>query len=453
MKIDLYYIQKQLHFTSFAYPIVLDVLKIWAESIDWEARVYLSKESRVDFSTDADVVGISVYTATAPAAFRICRTLRREGKVVILGGPHFRGPDTYAEAAIHCDVIVNSICETAWKHLLQNIASGNIPPKNGNALYIVDIKNEFRYPTNFYESFHNQKWYHMSSVPTSLGCPYQCEFCSPYMPGRYVLRDIATIYNEVSRVRGKTLFLSDATFGLKKEFTISLMEKLAPLEKKILIETTPGRLNDRDILKAVALGGVKWIIIGIETLELKLKKHGSVDLSNGLPRLINRLHEYGILIQGNIICGMDCDGPESFQRISRFIEKTKLDAVMIDLLTPFPNTRLYRRLLKEDRIFDRNWDHYDYHHLVYKPLQMSVDQLINGFIELYSNLSRAGLILSESVRVWKDKGLHTESAIFMGYNLYNKRDAKKKKRALKKNLLHIKRNQKSELLSAYVTEM
>ena len=438
MKIDLYHINKHLHLTSFAYPIVLDALKTWAESIGWEARVFVCKESGVDLSSDADVVGISVYTVTAPAAFRLSQKLRRKGKVVILGGPHFRGQETYGEASVHCDVVVNSICENRWKNLLKSIENGEILSKKKRALYIVDNQREFRYPDNFYRTFYSQKWYHMSSVPTSLGCPYHCDFCSPYMQGDYILRNIETICNEVYHANGRTVFLSDATFGMNKPFTIELMKRLAPLEKKILVEMALARLDDDDIQDALAFGGVKWVVVGIETLALKLKKHGSVDLDDGVRRLIDRVHECGMLIQGNIICGMDCDGPESFERIYRFFDKSQLDTIMIGILTPYPNTRIYDLLQRQGRIFDKDWEHYDYHHLVYRPLRMSADQLINGFIDLYKSLSSARFILSEFVRIWRDRGLNIESAIFMGFNLFNRRDARKTETALKKNLMQMK---------------
>ena len=65
MKIDLYHLYRSFHFSKLAYPIALAVLKVWAESIGWQARVSICKESRVDLATDAAAVGISVYSQTA----------------------------------------------------------------------------------------------------------------------------------------------------------------------------------------------------------------------------------------------------------------------------------------------------------------------------------------------------------------------------------------------------
>ena len=138
MKIDLYHLYRNFHFSSFAYPIILNVLKSWAESVGCSVRISVCKESRVNLISDCDVVGFSVYTQTAPAVFRVSDELRNRGKIVILGGPHFRGSATTKEAALHCDVIVNSICEVQWKDLLNGIREGKIPGSRRKKIYIYD---------------------------------------------------------------------------------------------------------------------------------------------------------------------------------------------------------------------------------------------------------------------------------------------------------------------------
>jgi len=61
MKVDLYHLFRHFDFANFVYPITLSVLKVWAESIGHEVRVSVCKEKHVNLSTDADIVGISVY--------------------------------------------------------------------------------------------------------------------------------------------------------------------------------------------------------------------------------------------------------------------------------------------------------------------------------------------------------------------------------------------------------
>jgi len=433
MKIDLYQIYRRFHFTSFVYPIVLNVLKFWTESLDWEIRIFTCTEDQVNLSTDSDVVGISVYTQTARASYRVCDALRKKNKIVILGGPHFRGPATCEEAEPHCDVLVHSICEDQWETLLMDIAEGKILPGQDGTRYIVDEEKRFRYPDSFFESSRNLKWYQVPSIPTSLGCPYDCSFCSPYLQGKYILRDIETIQNEVSLVKGKVLFLCDASFGLNRAFTIELMKKLAPFEKKIGVETTLSRVHDAEILDAMALAGVKWIMVGIETPSMMLSKHGTVHPENNLRSVVDQIHDRGMFIQGNLICGLDSDGIESFDRMDRLCRNSNLDSIMVDILTPYPNTRLYHELKSQGRIFDTNWEHYDYRHVVYRPLRMTVDELIDGYLQLYESIADHKFSFKELLQVYKDNGINTESSVVVANKLYFKFDSKRKKKALRQN--------------------
>ena len=75
---------------------------------------------------------------------------------------------------------------------------------------------------------------------------HNCDFCAAYMQGQYHLRDIETVRNEVAYVPGKLILFSDASFGLNRNYTLELMDALAPLGKKIAVETTLARLRDPD---------------------------------------------------------------------------------------------------------------------------------------------------------------------------------------------------------------
>ncbi len=436
MKIDLYHLYRYFDYTRFVYPIVLDVLKVWAESIGYEVRVSVCKETEVNLSTDADIVAFSVYTQTARATYRLAEKLRHKGKIVILGGPHFRGPNRW-EAFPHCDVAVNSICEEQWKSLLQDIERGKILPNRKQALYIEDRKVRFRYPNNFYEAFEDQKWYQIPSVPTSIGCPYDCDFCSPYLQGEYILRDIETIYNEMADVKGKLIFICDATFGLNKKYTIELMKAIAPLRKQILVETTLVRLTDKDFLNAMAEGGVKWISVGIETLSTKLIKHGKVDSEESLKQVIDDVHERGMLVQGNFLFGLDCDGPESFERIYKYYKNSNLDLIIIGIVTPYPNTKQYRQLQREGRIIDMNWEHYDSRHVVFRPRQMTVDELIDGYTQLYRSITTTRFVYDKARQIYANSGITAHATAMIVYNIFEKFDATKKEKALRRNKAHI----------------
>lgn len=433
MKIDLYHLYRGFHFSKLTYPIALDVLRVWAENHGWEARVSICQEGKVDLDTDADVVGISVYTQTAPAAYRVAAQLRARGKVVMLGGPHFRGGSTHAEAARYCDVLAESLCEEQLRDLLDAVARGRLAPERSTPLSIADREGRFQYPENFYQSLRSRRWYQVPTIPTSVGCPYDCSFCAAYLQGQYRLRSVETVTSELAYAPGTLALLCDASFGLNKKYTLRLMDAVAPLGKKIGVETTLARLRDPELLEALARGGVKWLVVGIESLTTRLRKHGSSDVECSLREVLKRAHDLGMAMQGNFICGLDGDGPESFEAIFDFYRRSGLDGIMMGILTPYPNTALYRQLEREGRIFDRNWESYDCHHVVYQPKDMSVDQLIEGYIGLYREVRRQRSVARELLGgVWR-QGLGLETGVRVANNLYQKFDSLKKARRLREN--------------------
>jgi radical SAM superfamily enzyme YgiQ (UPF0313 family) len=429
VRIDIYHLYRHFEYSNFVHPIILDVLKVWAQTAGVDARVRVCREEEVDYATDAEAIGISVYTQTAPASYRVSERMRRLRKVVVLGGPHFRN-STCAEASSHCDVVVDTICEQQWTTLLKAIQAGRIVPGQSPAKVIRDRENHFKYPHNFYQTFKSQKWFQIPSIPTSIGCPYDCAFCSAYLQGRYKLRDIDTIYNELKACPRKVVFLCDATFGLNKKFTIQLMDRIAPLNKKILVETTIVRLRDQELVRALAKGGIKWVSIGIESLSMRLGKHGTSSLKGTLYELINDLHSNGILVQGNFICGLDGDGPEQFEAVFNFYRRSQLDLIIVDLLTPYPNTAQFDSLVAEGRILHTNWEEYDYRHVVYRPLKLSPEELIEGFTQLYRSITGASLLLHKAEQIYRRWGLRSESALLMVYNIFSRFDAIRKERLL-----------------------
>lgn len=430
MRIDLYHLYRQLHFTNFGFPHSLGTLATWAEEVGHELRVRICREKDVYLSTDADAVGISVYTQTAPAAFRLSRELRARGKIVVLGGPHFRGPDTYQEAARQCDAVVSSICREQWQSLLDKISSGRIRPGARPALFIADGESRFRYCEEWKGLSAHRRWYHLPTVPTSLGCPYNCSFCSPFMQGEYHPREVASVCREISRIDDRGIMICDATFGLNKAHTLRLMEAITPHKKKIIVETTAARLMDRDILRAMARGGVKWVIIGIESLAMNLKKHGAGNAVENILRAIGEARELDMVVQGNIICGLDSDGPESFEVIYDFYERSGLDLLMVGILTPYPNTQLYRDLLREKRIIDGNWEHYDGHHVVYRPRKMSTAELAEGYLQLYRSVSGLRAISRRTIGDILHRGLCLETFMPLAFRSYSWYDSHRKKRSL-----------------------
>ena len=431
MRIDLYHLERHTTIHNFvSYPI-LDTLKLWTEESGRRMEIRYGRESQIDLETDAEVIAFHVYTYTAPAAYRLADKLRAKGKVVILGGPHFQSPRTVQEGMQHAEVVVQSVCREGWETLLRKIDSGAVKPNTHSSLHITDPENAFRFPDNLHEAYGRMPRLRIPLVMASLGCPYSCEFCNPFSPGKLRTRDIDTVYREIDRTDAHYVGFCDATFGLNRPATIELMRKIAPLKRRVFVETTLSRLDNDDLLNAMAEGGVGWVAVGVESLSAPQKKHGRSspqERSRNIQRIIDKVTARGMLVQVNFICGLDDDDTSCFDRIYDFYTASTATAVYVDLMVPYPNSRLFERLEADGRILDYDWSRYDYRHLVYKPLRMTPEQLIDGFNALYKSLTGPRVLLSKTKETFDIIGSAGMPMIL--WNATNVYDAVKKRDSL-----------------------
>src|SRR5262249_28542109 len=77
---------------------------------------------RINYNTDARIVGITGYIIKTARVFEIADRFRAPGKMVVLGGP--RANRLPAECRAHCDVLSEGEAESTWPRFLRELAAG-----------------------------------------------------------------------------------------------------------------------------------------------------------------------------------------------------------------------------------------------------------------------------------------------------------------------------------------
>jgi len=142
------------------------------------------------------------------------------------------------------------------------------------------------------------------------------------------------------------------------------------------------------------------MFIGIETLDernLAAVEKGFNDRS-GYRESIAAIRAAGIGIVAGIIVGMDGDDVRVFERMLRFLARTRIDAVQVNIMTPLPGTPLFDMMDRQGRILDRDWSRYDFRHCVMRPARMTSRELQEGADWLYAEFYRPARILLRFVR-------------------------------------------------------
>src|SRR5262249_34545595 len=94
---------------------------------------------------------------------------------------------------------------------------------------------------------------------------------------------------------------------------------------------------------------------------------------------VRRIQDHGITVDGCFILGLDAHTPDIFQEVLDFALEVPLFDVQITVLTPFPGTPLYDRLLAEGRILQpERWDLCTLFDVNFRPSAMTPDELAQG---------------------------------------------------------------------------
>jgi radical SAM superfamily enzyme YgiQ (UPF0313 family) len=330
----------------------------------------------LDLNMDADLVGITAITGTSLRAYKIANELRAKGKKVVLGGVHTTLlPD---EAAGHADAIVIGYAEQSWPRLLRDFARGELQPRyhtpTGRVLSGVpkarrDLLRKDRYAT-------------VNSIEATRGCPHKCDFCvvPTAWSNTYAHRPIDEVIDELRTFEGKKALFIDLSPMEDVSYAKALYRAMIPLKMRWVGLSTTRIAEEPELLKLAAQSGCKGLLIGFESISQETLNgtHKNFHAAAGYGEVVKKLHDHGIGVQGCFVFGFDTDDTSVFERTVEFVDRSKIDLPRFAVVTPFPNTGLYRRLEAEGRLLHKNWALYDVEHVVIQPRQMSPERLQEG---------------------------------------------------------------------------
>ena len=332
----------------------------------------------IDFTEDVDVVGITCYTMTAPRVYEIADEFRKRGKTVILGGYH---PTALPEESKqHADSIVMGMAEANWPKAIEDFENGKLKP-----IYVRDNNFDIsKIPPLRRDLIKHNPF--LGAIQTTRGCSNQCEFCaiSSFCGNIVKQRPIKDVVEEIQNMDNKLFIFHDPHLTLHRKYAMELFKEIIKqrIHKGWVANGTAnilGNVDEKFLTLARKAGCVEWFVgfesVSQEALNNIKKTHNKV---SDFKRIIRRVHNHGMTIQGGIIFGFDEDKPDIFDTTLETIYDWDLDVLEINILTPYPGTPLFERLNKEGRILTRDWSRYNQVDVVFKPKNMTEEELYEG---------------------------------------------------------------------------
>lgn len=370
----------------------------------WEVVIIDEKLEPLDLGQEADLVGISVMTPTAPRAYEIADTFRRRGIPVVLGGMHVS--QLPEEAAAHANAVVVGEAEELWPRLLSDLERGNLAPRYQHANGLPALAGT---PVPDWAHYRGKGYLPVHFVETTRGCPIDCEFCSvtTSFGGRYRSRPIPEVLAELRRREPFTgwltlkncVFFVDDNIIANRAYAREFLTQIADLGLKWFGQASMNIANDPEILRLCQRSGCIGLFIGFESLSPEtLRDIGKrVNHPERYQEVVARIHDHGIGIDASFVFGFDTDDDGVFDRTLEFVIGAKIEIAYFSILTPYPGTRLWERLKAEDRLLTEDWSQYDGARVVYRPKHFTPETLLHGYHRALGELYRVPTIVR---RLW-----------------------------------------------------
>lgn len=362
----------------------------------------------VDYGIDADLIAINCFTPQATRAFELGDRYRAAGKRVIMGGFF---PSFMSEACLeHADAVNLGEGETTWATILADAAAGKLQRiyKGGcrfDLAKMVIPRRDLFYQKDSYD-------WDEDLVQVTRGCVYNCAMCAipAHMGTRMRFRPIEAVVEEVAQLKYENVYLADDTlfFPQRKmvNYAEALFEALAPLGKKYFVSSTMALSTDTKLLDIAAIAGVKnfYCTMNVDPFSIKALAGGKAE-QQMLCDLVKKLEDRDIRFFGSCGLGRDWDDTSIADRILTLFDKAAIHTAEFFIFTPYPGSVHWDRLVRQNRIIDYTWAHYNGAHVVATPRGMSVDELYKQYIKVWNQffrMQKKNHIASLEPATWKE---------------------------------------------------
>lgn len=317
----------------------------------------------INFDDPVDFVGISMMlTVQVKRGWEIAKAYRKRGIKVIFGGI---ATMLHAEETMeHADAVFLGEAEGRMEQVFLDFKQNRLKP----CYNFIDHRPDIDLVGPARRDILNRKLYNYKGVQmvdlvhASRGCRFNCYPCAvSYLGGRvFRPRPVDKAVAEIAGIDNNRLFIVDNSLAQDTQWEMDLFREMIPLKKHWCshpIEDKP------EVLDLAAQAGAWYVYQAV------------FDTSDYIKERIKRYHDHGIGVEGTILLGLDNHSEDDIKRLIDFLLEIELDLAEFTVLTPFPHTKAYTDLDKQNRILTHDWDKFSADQVVFQPKQMNPEKL------------------------------------------------------------------------------
>ena len=333
----------------------------------------------------ADYVLISAMRIHKDSVDKIVARCRSLGARIVAGGPLFSGGYEHASQIDH---LVLDEAEITLPAFLKDLAEGHPQP-----VYTSQQRATMKdTPIPLWDLVEMKK-YACMPIQYSRGCPFACDFCdvTRLFGNRMRTKAPAQILTELESlyVRGwrDSVFVVDDNFiGNKKELKDEVLPAVIDWMQRrnhpfvLSTQVSINLSDDEELMSLMVRAGFDTVFVGIETpSDQSLAECNKLQNRNrDLAACVRKMQSMGLQVQAGFILGFDSDTPSIFASLAHFIQESGIVTAMVGLLNAPVGTKLYERLVRENRLIQKaTGDNTDLS-INFVP-RMNYDELVAGY--------------------------------------------------------------------------
>jgi radical SAM superfamily enzyme YgiQ (UPF0313 family) len=360
----------------------------------WQVEFRDDRLRPADYPTDADLVAFSFFTAAASRAFELGDYFRSIGKQTVSGGIFSTAmPD---DAAKHFDAVVVGEGDAVWPEVLKDAAARTLKPRYTSVrcpLAELPLPKVSLYIDTEGPGFHPDDY----PVQLSRGCPLSCHSCILPTSMTKELREfpLKHVIGQLDQLeaRGKRACLTEDTSwlpGKGNRLLSSLFDHLIETGKPALVSyigiSMPMIIaTPLSVLQKARRAGVTmfYLVGGFDPITMRAYTGNDPRALERAYQAIAKCHEADIIPYTSFLYGLDDDDEGTVDRMLEFADRSRIQKAEFAIFTPYPATPSWHRLVKEDRILTREWRYYNDANVVFRPAQMTVEKVTEGYLRLW----------------------------------------------------------------------
>lgn len=340
----------------------------------------------------ADYVFVSAMFIQKDYVKKVIERCHNLNAKVVAGGPLFT---SFPEMIPEVDHFVLNEAEITFPEFLRDLENNRV-----KHIYKTDLKADMHSSPVPLWQLVDMKRYGMMELQYSRGCPYDCDFCDiTNLHGHKVrTKTTAQIINELESLyihnwRGEVFFVDDNFIGKRRELKEEILPAIIDWMKKrnypffFNTQTSIDLVDDEELMTLMAEAGFDGIFVGLESpndsslAECNKKQN----IGRNLIEAIKKIQQFGMQVQAGFILGFDNDKPNVFDKLINLIQDSGIVTAMVGLLNAPPGTKLYHRLMNENRLADSaTGDNMDCS-TNFIP-RMEIGELLRGYLKVLNTI-------------------------------------------------------------------